>query len=150
MTAPQHCSYVNGLAEGLGNIVYADGSRYDGPFVKGERGGGDGVWRAKGASPPPVLLSSLPFTIRSNSSRSVSEEVVRKPDSARTPSSPSSSSSLQWYVGGWAHDVRCGSGTAVLAKGNAYEGGFENDVPHGRGVMKYVCFLLSCIAPSWI
>lgn len=98
------------MGTGTGYLVFADGTRYDGPFVNGAPNGqGTKVWangdRYEGAFAMGHMTGQGTITFSDGTT----------------------------YTGNWVNDHREGQGTCRFKDGAYYEGQWSNDQFHGRG-----------------
>lgn len=98
------------MGTGTGYLLFADGTRYDGPFVNGLcQGQGTKVW--------------------SNGDRYDGNFV----QGHMTGQGKITLANGETYTGNWYNDRRQGQGDAIYADGAHYEGNWFNDRFHGQG-----------------
>lgn len=98
------------MGTGTGYLLFADGTRYDGPFVNGApQGEGVKVWsngdRYEGTFVQGHLAGQGTITFKDGTT----------------------------YTGSWLNDKRDGHGTCQFANGGRYEGSWRNDQFDGQG-----------------
>jgi hypothetical protein len=98
------------MGTGTGYLVFADGTRYDGPFVNGApHGQGIKVWANGDRYEGQFVMGHM-----------TGQGSIKFADGAT-------------YTGTWLNDHRDGQGVATYPDGGRYEGGWKNDQYDGQG-----------------
>ncbi|KAL3147634.1 hypothetical protein ABBQ38_014684 [Trebouxia sp. C0009 RCD-2024] len=108
--------WCEGMENGHGQCVTADGASYDGQWVRGTRCGQGKVSRGDGYQYSGQWLDDLPQ----------GQGQCRLVDGSK-------------YMGAWQAGKRHGQGRCIYASGDQYQGDWQADERHGHGGCMYAC-----------